>query len=239
MSDSPWWQRTTVYQVYPRSFSDSNADGIGDLPGVIERLDYLRWLGVETIWLSPFYRSPQTDFGYDISDHFDIAPEYGDLDDCRRLIDETHARGMKIVLDMVLNHTSIEHPWFQESRSGRDSPRRDFYIWRDGRRPGGAAPPNNWRSMLGGSGWCAASPSSTMARRSASGITTACRTSSPATRSPPAIASCRAGYYPHCAAEGSSSTATSAAARCPGTSAPTPASPRARPRGCPYTPTAR
>ncbi len=155
IGESPWWKRTTVYQVYPRSFSDSNADGIGDLPGVIERLDYLRWLGVETIWMSPFYSSPQTDFGYDISDHFDIAPEYGDLEDCRRLIDEVHARGMKIVLDMVLNHTSIEHPWFQESRSSRTNDRRDFYIWRDGRRAAGScgAPPNNWRSMLGSSGW--------------------------------------------------------------------------------------
>ncbi len=146
----PWWKRTTVYQVYPRSFADANADGIGDLAGVIDRLDYLHWLGVETIWLSPFYSSPQTDFGYDISDHFDIAPEYGTLADCRRLIDEVHARGMKIVFDMVLNHTSIEHSWFQESRASRDSPRRDWYIWRDGRRGG---PPNNWRSMLGGSGW--------------------------------------------------------------------------------------
>ena len=152
-SELPWWKRTTVYQVYPRSFADSNADGIGDLVGVIERLDYLQWLGVETIWLSPFYTSPQTDFGYDISGHFDVAPEYGTLADCRRLIDEVHGRGMKIVFDMVLNHTSIEHPWFQESRSSRQSPRRDFYLWRAGRRPGGGAPPNNWRSMLGGSGW--------------------------------------------------------------------------------------
>ena len=150
MEERPWWKRTTVYQVYPRSFADANADGIGDLAGVIDRLDYLHWLGVETIWLSPFYSSPQTDFGYDISDHYDISPEYGTLADCRRLIDEVHARGMKIVFDMVLNHTSIEHPWFQESRSSRDSPRRDWYIWRDGRRGG---PPNNWRSMLGNSGW--------------------------------------------------------------------------------------
>lgn len=150
MEERPWWKRTTVYQIYPRSFADANDDGIGDLAGVIERLDYLHWLGVETIWLSPFYRSPQTDFGYDISDHYDIAPEYGTLADCRRLIDEVHARGMRIVFDMVLNHTSIEHPWFQESRASRDSPRRDWYLWRDGRRGG---PPNNWRSMLGGSGW--------------------------------------------------------------------------------------
>jgi oligo-1,6-glucosidase/alpha-glucosidase len=146
----PWWQRTTVYQIYPRSFTDANGDGIGDLQGVIDRLDYLSWLGVETLWLSPFFASPQADFGYDISDHFAVAPEYGSLADCRRLIDEVHARGMKIMLDMVLNHTSAEHPWFRESRSSRTSPRRDWYIWRDGR---GAAPPNNWRSMLGGSGW--------------------------------------------------------------------------------------
>ncbi len=149
----PWWKRTTVYQIYPRSFSDANGDGIGDLAGVVQRLDYLHWLGVETLWLSPFYGSPQADFGYDISDHYNIAPEYGSLADFQRLIDEVHARGMKLVLDMVLNHTSDEHPWFKESRMSRDNPRRDFYIWRDGRRPGGAAPPNNWRSMLGGSGW--------------------------------------------------------------------------------------
>jgi oligo-1,6-glucosidase/alpha-glucosidase len=149
----PWWKRTTVYQMYPRSFSDRDGDGVGDLAGIVDRLDYLEWLGLETVWLSPFYRSPQADFGYDISDHFAIAPEYGSLEDCRRLIDEIHARGMKVVLDMVLNHTSAEHPWFLESKSSRSNPRRDFYIWRDGRRPGGQAPPNNWRSMLGGSGW--------------------------------------------------------------------------------------
>ena len=98
----PWWKQTTVYQIYPRSFADDNGDGIGDLAGVIARLDYLKWLGIETIWISPFFKSPQADFGYDISDHFEVAPEYGSLDDCRRLIDEVHARGMKLVLDMVL-----------------------------------------------------------------------------------------------------------------------------------------
>jgi len=149
----PWWKRTTVYQIYPRSFSDQTGDGIGDLAGIIDRLDYVQWLGLETIWLSPFFASPQSDFGYDISDHFGIAPEYGSLEDCRRLIDEIHARGMKVVLDMVLNHTSEQHPWFTESRSARENPYRDFYIWRDGRKPYGGAPPNNWRSMLGGSGW--------------------------------------------------------------------------------------
>lgn len=149
----PWWKRTTVYQIYSRSFADSNGDGIGDLPGIIAKLDYLQWLGVETLWVSPFYSSPQADFGYDISGHHDVAPEYGTLADVRQLIDEVHARGMKIVLDMVLNHTSAQHPWFLESKSSRDNPKRDFYLWRDGRKPRGAAPPNNWASMLGGSGW--------------------------------------------------------------------------------------
>ncbi len=149
----PWWKRTTVYQVYVRSFADTNGDGIGDLPGVLRKLDYLQALGVETLWLSPFFESPQADFGYDITDHYSIAPEYGSLEDCRAIIREAHARGMKIVLDMVLNHTSNEHPWFLESRSARENARRDWYIWRDGKKPGGKAPPNNWRSMLGGSGW--------------------------------------------------------------------------------------
>jgi oligo-1,6-glucosidase/alpha-glucosidase len=151
--DMPWWKRTTTYQIYPRSFADANGDGIGDLRGILGKLDYLHGLGVETLWLSPFFESPQADFGYDVSDYHAIAPEYGTLDDCRELIDEVHARGMKIVFDMVLNHTSEQHPWFLESRSGRENPKRDFYIWRDGRRPRGGAPPNNWRSMLGGSGW--------------------------------------------------------------------------------------
>jgi alpha-glucosidase len=146
----PWWKSTTVYQIYPRSFSDANGDGIGDLAGIIERLDYLKDLGVETLWLSPFYKSPQADFGYDISDHLAIAPEYGSLEDCRRLIDEIHQRGMRVVFDMVLNHTSDRHPWFLESKGSRDNGRRDFYIWRRGK---GSAPPNNWRSMLGPGGW--------------------------------------------------------------------------------------
>ncbi|MEP7125228.1 MAG: alpha-glucosidase [Byssovorax sp.] len=152
-NEIPWWKQTTVYQIYPRSFADSNGDGIGDLGGVLSRLDYLKALGVETLWLSPFYASPQADFGYDISDHFEISPEYGSLADVARLIREVHARGMKIVFDMVLNHTSDQHPWFLASRSSRTSPMRAHYLWREGRRPGGKAPPNNWRSMLGGSGW--------------------------------------------------------------------------------------
>jgi oligo-1,6-glucosidase/alpha-glucosidase len=153
-SGVPWWKTTTVYQIYPRSFADANGDGIGDLPGILSRLDYLHDLGIETIWLSPVYQSPQADFGYDVSGHFDIAPEYGSMEDCRRLIDEIHRRGMRVVFDMVLNHTSDQHPWFLESRSSRTSPRRDFYIWRDGqKRRRGSAPPNNWRSMLGPNGW--------------------------------------------------------------------------------------
>jgi oligo-1,6-glucosidase/alpha-glucosidase len=149
--DIPWWKRTTVYQIYPRSFADSNGDGIGDLQGVIDRLDYLQELGVETLWLSPFYDSPQADFGYDVRDYFNVAPEYGTLEHARRLIDAVHARGMKIVFDMVLNHTSNEHPWFLDSKRG--GPKRDWYIWRDGRGKHGHKPPNNWRSMLGNNGW--------------------------------------------------------------------------------------
>lgn len=157
MEPVPWWRETTVYQIYPRSFFDTNHDGIGDLDGVLEKLDYLHALGVQTLWFSPFYPSPQRDFGYDIRDHFGVAPEYGTVDGWKRLLDAIHARGMKVVLDMVLNHTSDEHPFFQASRRDASDPKRDFYIWRKGRKPGppaqGGAPPNNWRSMLGPSGW--------------------------------------------------------------------------------------
>ncbi len=146
----PWWQTTTIYQIYPRSFADSNNDGIGDLRGIISKLDYIQNLGFETIWFSPFFCSPQQDFGYDVSDYCEIAPEYGTLTDAEELIREVHARGMRVLFDLVLNHTSIEHPWFQESRSSRDNPKRDWYIWRDGN---GNRPPNNWKAMPGGSGW--------------------------------------------------------------------------------------
>ena len=121
----PWWKRTTVYQIYPRSFSDLSGDGVGDLPGIIGRLDYLQWLGVETIWLSPFFKSPQRDHGYDVSDYLDVAPEYGTLETVDRLITEAHDRGLRVVFDLVLNHTSDQHPWFMESRSSRDNPRSD------------------------------------------------------------------------------------------------------------------
>lgn len=151
------WPATTVYQIYPRSFRDANGDGVGDLAGILEKLDYLRDLGVETLWISPFYRSPQRDFGYDIADYLAFDPAYGTPADLERLIAAAHARGLRIVLDMVLNHTSDEHAWFREARQGRDAPHRDFYIWRKGRVPGpparGGRPPNNWRSMVGPRGW--------------------------------------------------------------------------------------
>ncbi len=157
----PWWQTTTIYQIYPRSYADSNGDGIGDLRGIISKLDYLHDLGFETLWISPFFRSPQQDFGYDISDYLDVASEYGTMADVDELLREVHARGMRVLFDLVLNHTSIEHLWFQESRSSRGNPKRDWYLWRDGRPPSlftpwaqrGARPPNNWKAIPGGSGW--------------------------------------------------------------------------------------
>jgi alpha-glucosidase len=145
-----WWRETCIYQIYPRSFADSNNDGIGDLQGIISKLDYIKDLGFETIWLSPHYTSPQRDFGYDIANYYDVAPEYGTLEDALQLIGEVHQRGMKIIFDMILNHTSDEHPWFRESRASRDNPKRDWYIWRDGN---GRRPPNNWAAIPGGSGW--------------------------------------------------------------------------------------
>jgi alpha-glucosidase len=149
----PWWKTTTVYQIYPRSYIDSTGTGVGDLPGIISKLDYLQDLGVETIWFSPFFSSPQADHGYDVSNYRAIAPEYGTMVDCERLIHEIHNRGMYVVFDMVLNHTSDQHPWFLESRSSRNNPKRDWYIWCDGQKTGGKKPPNNWKSMVGGSGW--------------------------------------------------------------------------------------
>lgn len=145
--EAGWWRSATIYQVYPRSFRDSNGDGIGDLQGIIERLDHLVDLGVDVLWVSPFFSSPQVDFGYDVSDYRDVAPEYGTLADAERLIEEAHRRGLRVLFDLVLNHTSDQHPWFLESRSSRDNPRADWYIWRDGRGPGGRKPPNNWRSV--------------------------------------------------------------------------------------------
>jgi alpha-glucosidase len=144
-ADTVWYHHTTIYQIYPRSFYDSNGDGIGDIQGIIQKLDYIHDLGFETIWCSPFFKSPQQDFGYDVADYKDIAPEYGTLRDAQQLIDEVHKRGMKMVFDMVMNHTSTESPWFKESSSSKNNPKADWYIWRD--------KPNNWKSMTGGSGW--------------------------------------------------------------------------------------
>jgi alpha-glucosidase len=149
--DVRWWQRGAIYQIYPRSFADSNGDGVGDLQGIIERLDYLndgteRSLGVEAIWLSPFYPSPMADFGYDISDYTNVDPMFGSLADFDTLVEEAHAREIRVVVDWVPNHTSDRHPWFIESRAGRDSPKRDWYVWRDPNPAGG--PPNNWLSSF-------------------------------------------------------------------------------------------
>ena len=146
-----WWQKGIIYQIYPRSFQDSNGDGVGDLNGILARLDYLQWLGVDAVWISPIYESPMADFGYDISDYCSIHPLFGTMDDFGRLLQEIHNRKMKLILDLVPNHTSSEHPWFLESRSARDNPKRDWYIWRDAGPNGG--PPNNWLSVFGGSGW--------------------------------------------------------------------------------------
>jgi len=146
-----WWQHGVIYQIYPRSFSDSNSDGIGDLRGVLARLDYLEWLGVDAIWISPIYPSPMADFGYDVSDYCDIHPAFGSMADMRELIAAAHRRNIKIILDFVPNHTSNEHPWFKEARRSRGSEKRDFYLWHDA-GPNGE-PPNNWLSVFGGSAW--------------------------------------------------------------------------------------
>ena len=151
MSESVWWKRGIVYQIYPRSFQDSNGDGIGDLEGIRRRLDYLVRLGVDAIWLSPFYPSPMADFGYDISDYCDIDPQFGTLADFDRLLAAAHARGLRLIVDLVPNHTSDQHPWFVQSRRSRDGPKRDWYLWRDPKPDGG--PPNNWLSNFGGSAW--------------------------------------------------------------------------------------
>jgi len=146
-----WWQKAVFYQIYPRSFADGNGDGIGDFKGMTARLDYLHDLGVDAIWLSPHYPSPFLDCGYDVSDYTAVGPEYGSLDDFKRFLDEAHHRDIRVVLDLVLNHTSDQHPWFIESRSSLHNPKRDWYVWRDP-APGGG-PPNNWNSIFGGSAW--------------------------------------------------------------------------------------
>ncbi|MDP8256019.1 MAG: alpha-glucosidase [Candidatus Alcyoniella australis] len=155
MAEQPWWKTGAIYQIYVRSFADSNGDGIGDLPGIISKLDYLNdgtpnSLGVDAIWLTPFYNSPNRDFGYDVSDYRSVHPEHGTLDDFDELVQQAHKRGIKVILDFVPNHTSDQHPWFLESASSRDNPKRDWYVWadpRDGREP------NNWTAAPGGKAW--------------------------------------------------------------------------------------
>ncbi len=150
-NQSPWWQTGIIYQIYPRSFQDSNGDGIGDLKGILQRLDHLQWLGIDAIWLSPVFPSPMADFGYDVSDYINIHPLFGSLEDFEELLHAVHARGMKLLLDLVPNHTSHLHPWFLGIRSGRDNPKRNWYIWRDAGPDG--QPPNNWLSVFDGSAW--------------------------------------------------------------------------------------
>ncbi|GAC1399786.1 MAG: alpha-amylase family glycosyl hydrolase [Ktedonobacteraceae bacterium] len=146
-----WWQTGVIYQIYPRSFLDSNGDGVGDLLGIVSKLGYLRWLGVDALWLSPMYPSPMADFGYDISNYIDVHPLFGTLKDLDILLEQAHQHDLKVILDFVPNHTSDEHPWFQEARESRTNEKRDWYIWRDPAPDG--SPPNNWTSIFGGSAW--------------------------------------------------------------------------------------
>ncbi len=151
MADKKWWHDAVVYQIYPRSFMDANNDGMGDLAGIISKLDYLQRLGINVIWLSPVFKSPMDDNGYDISDYQDIASEFGTLEEMDRLIAEAAKRDIKIVMDLVVNHSSDEHPWFVEARKSKDNPYRDYYIWRQPNADGSA--PNDFHSYFGGSGW--------------------------------------------------------------------------------------
>ena len=151
LGETPWWQRAVVYQIYPRSFCDSNGDGVGDLGGIRRHLDHLVWLGVDAIWLSPFFPSPMKDFGYDVADYCDVDPLFGDLAAFDALIEEAHERGLRVLIDWVPNHSSDQHPWFQEARRSRESPKRDWYVWRDGSPD---TPPNNWLgTFTGGPCW--------------------------------------------------------------------------------------
>jgi len=151
----PWWRHAVIYEIYPRSFQDSNGDGTGDLNGITQRLDYLQELGVDAIWIAPIYPSPQVDFGYDVSDYQAVDPLYGTLADFDRLVAEARRRNMRVILDMVLNHTSDQHPWFLDASRARDSGHHDFYVWSDGKldADGNSRPPNNWVSLFGGSAW--------------------------------------------------------------------------------------
>ena len=145
-----WWKEAVIYQIYPRSFCDSNGDGIGDIEGIISKLDYLKRLGIDIIWLSPIYESPNDDNGYDISDYQNIMREFGNMKDFDQLLEQAHIRNIRIIMDLVVNHTSDEHPWFIESRKSKENPYRDFYIWKEGKD---GREPNNWGSWFGGSAW--------------------------------------------------------------------------------------
>ena len=151
MSQLPWWRGAVIYQVYPRSFQDANGDGIGDLPGLLSRLDYIAGLGVDAIWISPFFKSPMHDFGYDIADYRDVDPLFGTLADFDAVLERAHGLGLRVMIDQVLSHTSVEHAWFRQSRESRDNPKSDWYVWADARADG--TPPNNWLSIFGGGAW--------------------------------------------------------------------------------------
>ena len=150
-SDPQWWRGAVIYQIYPRSFMDANSDGIGDLPGILSRLDHVAALGVDAIWISPFFRSPMKDFGYDVCDYRDVDPVFGTLADFEQVIERAHALGIRVIVDQVISHSSDQHPWFQESRGSRDNPKADWYVWADPKPDG--SPPNNWLSVFGGSAW--------------------------------------------------------------------------------------
>jgi len=151
MTTNPWWQGAVIYQIYPRSFLDSNADGVGDLPGITRKLDYIAGLGVDAIWISPFFKSPMKDFGYDISNYRAVDPLFGSLENFDHLLETAHERGLRVLIDQVLSHTSDQHPWFQESRQSRGNPKADWYVWADPKPDG--TPPNNWLAVFGGHAW--------------------------------------------------------------------------------------
>ena len=148
---APWWRGATLYQVYPRSFADSDGDGVGDLAGIARRLPYVASLGVDGVWISPFFKSPMRDFGYDVADHCGVDPRFGTLADFDALVAQAHRLGLKVVIDQVWSHTAAEHPWFQESRASRDNPKADWYVWADAKADG--SPPTNWQSWMGGPTW--------------------------------------------------------------------------------------
>jgi oligo-1,6-glucosidase/alpha-glucosidase len=153
LAQEAWYKKAAIYQIYPRSFYDTNGDGIGDINGIIEKLDYIQSMGFQAIWISPFFSSPKKDFGYDISDYYNIAPEYGTMQDCERLISAAHKRNLKVIFDLVMNHTSDEHEWFKTSASSKENNKADWYVWKDGKGKNGKQKPNNWKAMIGGSGW--------------------------------------------------------------------------------------